>query len=136
MTREATGVSDMTTLVIEAELVSDRTTKVELRRLLGEQTAALKELRPLRANLGRAQGAVQSAIQDQNSFRAQNRELQHQLSIAQREARDQKDLAAVASARITDLTHDGNLLLERAMKAERHLQVVLDLANSYMKHTT
>ena len=47
------------------------------------------EFKELRDNLERAQGAVQSAIQDGDSLRAQNRELHAQLMLAQQSLRDQ-----------------------------------------------
>jgi chromosome segregation ATPase len=128
MTREA---SDALEPEAESFIVSDRITKTELRRRLGQQADALRALRP---NLDRAQGAVQSALQDNDRLRAQNRELQRQLSVAQQEAGSARRTLAERDQAIADLIRDHNFQLERANKAERHLRVVLDLADAYMEH--
>jgi chromosome segregation ATPase len=118
MTREA---SDALEPEAESFIVSDRITKTELRRRLGQQADALRALRP---NLDRAQGAVQSALQDNDRLRAQNRELQRQISL-------QAERLHGTSATSKDLITS----LELTDRAERHLQTVLNLASFYMKHT-
>jgi hypothetical protein len=101
-------------------LVSDRVTKAELQRRLGVQA---DEIRRLRGDLSRAQGAVQSASLESNGLRAQNRELQRQVGL-------QAARLSGTSANSKDLITS----LELTDRAERHLQTVLNLASFYMKH--